>query len=279
MNTYMTIITQKIIGIGVLASLILFPLLASAETGVTATVGADASVQGAGVSTGVTANATVTAALTRGKEKGDKELDRRVANLNDLSAKAEGLKNLSPADKASISTTLSNQINALTALKAKIDADTDAATLKTDIQSITGSYRIFALVMPQVRIIIAADRIVTIAGEMQLFSAKLQARISAAASAGADMTAATALLADYNAKIADAQVRAQAAVTAIATLAPDQGDKTKLAANTKALQDARAKAVLAQKDLIAARQDAQKIVLVVKGKASVNATASTTSNQ
>ena len=242
---------HAIVSLATLFSLVAVPAFALADT----------------ASTTATAPVPVakTAAITRAEARADQELDRRTTNLNDLLAKVADIKNLSAADKTSISTAITNQVVGLAQLKTKIDADTDAATVKTDVQSITGSYRIYALVLPQVRVIVAADRVVTIASEMQLVSAKLESRISAAQSAGADMSAAANTFADFNAKVADAGTQAQAAVTEIATLVPDQGDKTKMASNTAALKDARAKVVAAQKDLVAARKDAATIVAAVKG--------------
>jgi hypothetical protein len=268
---------KLITGIAALILFSFFPVLAIAETA-TAGVGANvnAAVGGNGASAGVAVSLDAT--LLRGRDRGDQEIDRRNQNLADAAAHIAAMKNLSETDKASIAATVTNNVNALTALKAKIDADTDAETLKTDLQSITGSYRVYALLMPQLRIIVASDRIVTVAGEMQAFGEKLNARIIAAESAGADMTAAKASLADLAAKISDAQAQAQASVTAVATLQPDEGDTTKMAANIKALQSARATVVAGQKDLIAARADAQAIILAVKGmplEAKASATAST----
>ncbi len=47
---------------------------------------------------------------------------------------------------------------------------------------------------------------------------------------------------------------------------PDQGVKTTMTANTKALKDARTKIVAAQQDLHAARADAETIMKSVQGK-------------
>lgn len=210
--------------------------------------------------------AVKTAAMTRMEGKAGQEIDRRVTNLNDLLSRVDGIKNLSASDKSSISSAITNQVNGLTQFKSKIAADADLAAMKADVKSITDAYRIYALVLPQVRIIAAADRVVTVAAGMQELAAKLEARISAAQSAGTDMTAAANTYADYNAKIADAGAQAQAAVNGIATLVPDNGDKAKMAANTAALKAARTAIVAAQKDLAAARKDAATIIAAVKGQ-------------
>ena len=105
------------------------------------------------------------------------------------------------------------EISTLAALKTKIDADTDATTLKADLKSITKSYRVYALVLPQGRIAAAADREVTLVSMMSTLGTKLQARVQAAGQSGADVTAATATLTDMSSKLQDAQTQAQAAVS------------------------------------------------------------------
>jgi hypothetical protein len=246
---------------------ILSPLLAVADT----TAGANASVTATPPSVTVKASA----AVLRGQQKGDQEIDRRIKNLNALVERVQAMRNLSDADKTSIAATLTAQIGALQELRAKVDADTDAATLKTDVESITGSYRIYALIIPQGAIIAAADRIVTVAGTLKLIAAKFDARIAAAASAGNDTAAVQKVVDEYNAKILDSAVQAQGAVNDIVALVPDQGDAAKQKANTEALKGARAKIILAQKDLQIARKDADKIITALKGM-KVGATATTT---
>jgi len=164
----------------------------------------------------------------------------------------------------------------LNALKAKINADTDLETLKGDVKSITDSYRIYALIIPQGGIITAADRIVTISTTMQLIAVKFETRIAAAATAGNDVTALRVVFEEYKAKLADASLQAQAAVNAIVTLVPDNGDAAKKAANTKALKDARAQIVVAQKALQTARKDADKIIIALKGMKAAASTTTTT---
>jgi len=250
-----------------------------ARTADAVTAGVNTSAGATAAPTGIRAEATAaeSIALMRGKDRAHQEIDRRILNLNGLIARVQAMLNLSPADKASIVATLTAQVNALTALKAEIDADADADALKADTKSISDSYRLYALIMPQGAIIAAADRIVTVSAKLRLIALKFETRIAAAAAAGNDVAAARALLDGYNAKIADASLQAQAAVNAIVKLVPDEGDAAKRAANLKALKDARTQIVLAQKDLAAARQDAGKIIAALKGmKASATATTTTT---
>jgi len=256
----------------------------SAIVGALLTLGLSASTALAiGVSASASVNATVntgvvTAAMTRAKTRADQELTRRVTALNDLSVRIGQMKNISADDKTTLQGQLSNQVTALTSLQSQIDVEASSTALKTEVQSITDSYRIFALVMPQGRIYAAVDRISTITTYMTELGTKLQTRISAAQSAGADVTVANGAMTDYNAKVADAKSQAQAVITEVSPLVPDQGDKTVMASNTAALKDARAKITSAMKDLIAARKDVDTIRknLPKQASASASVTASTT---
>jgi hypothetical protein len=107
---------------------------------------------------------------------------------------------------------------------------------------------------------------------------KLSARITAAQSAGNNVTAATTALASFNAKVSDGSTQANAAITEVSSLKPDNGDATVMASNTATLKDARSKIQAAQQDFVAARKDAETIVqLFATFKVSANAstTAST----
>lgn len=204
-------------------------------------------------------DAAVEARIAKAKERAHEEIIRRIKAMQDLSTRIQGMARVSDASKASIANTLQTQISNLTALDAKIAADTDIDTIKTDIKSITSSYRIYMLVMPQGRILAAADRSKTMAANLTTFSGKLATRIADAQAAGKDVAALNTLLADMNAKIADITVQADAAIALVSGLTPDNGDKAKQDANKKALDEARAKIKTAQEDAKIARKAAGSI--------------------
>ncbi len=211
------------------------------------------------------------ARIAKAKTHADQELDRRVTSLNALATRVNDMKKITDAQKSSLTAAITDQVNTVTALKAKIDADTDVATLRADIQSITKSYRIYALILPQASLVAAADRAMDVASSMSALAGKLQARISTLQTSGTDVTALQAAYADFNLKIADANTQANAAVTEAVSLKPDNGDKTVMAANVAALKDARKKVQAAQQDLVVARKDAETIVRGIrkdKGNAS-----------
>jgi hypothetical protein len=215
--------------------------------------------------------------ITRAKERANQEIDRRIASLNKLGMHIDAMKRVSDSNKTKIKATIQAEITKMTDLKAKVAADTDLATLKIDVQSITKAYRIYALIIPQGEIMAAADKIATTADVITALGVKLQTRISEAQTAGKDVTTLQANLTDLNAKVADSKVQADAAVTLTASLSPDNGDQAKFEANKKALMDARAKLKVARQDLQTARQDAEKIVkglkaLGIKSKTTASST-------
>lgn len=224
-----------------------------------------------------TVSASVQARVTTAKGRADQEITRRISALNQLNTAVQAMVKVSATEKTTISGEVQTEVSNLTSLQEKIDADTDVATLRTDIKSITDDYRIFMLVIPQGRIEVASDKVQTVASTYSDFSTKLQARISAAPS-GEDTTQVNAWLSDMNAKVADANTQAQAAVTLVASLQPDQGNATVAASNKTALQSARTDIKTALSDLKTARQDAGSIVKAIsawKVSASASSTVST----
>lgn len=186
--------------------------------------------------------------------RADAELTRRISSLNLLITKIGALKRLSAAQKTTFTNGVQTEITNLTALKAKIDADTDPTTLKTDVQSIVQDYRIFALYMPQIRILVASDVIETAADKLTDLATKLQAMIQAAQGQGKDATSLQTMLSDMTTKIADAKTQATNATNAVVGLTPAgfPGNKT-------TLQSAEAMLKTAFQDLKAALQDARTI--------------------
>lgn len=222
------------------------------------------------------AQASVEARIATAKQHADQEIERRITMLTALDTRVQQMGRVSSSAKSGTSATVQAQIDSLTALKATIDADSDIDTLKTDIKSIAASYRIFLLIIPQGRIEVAADKIQTTAASFSTFAGKLEARISALQTSGTDVTTLSASLADMQAKTADAQAKASAAVSASASLKPDDGDQSVQAANAAALKEARADIAAAMQDLRDARKDAGSIVAGIKSAdgASVGASAS-----
>jgi hypothetical protein len=260
---------KKIITIaGSIALASVIPFAAFAQTNVTASVTSNnpsTAISGsASANTDMSANVTATT-MTSAKARADKEIQRRITNLNSLSTSIGSMKNVSASDKTSLQSSISSEISALTTLQTTIDSETVLANLKTEIQSIAKDYRVYLLILPQGRIAVSADRIATIVSDMQQLEPKLSARISAAQTAGVSVTAAQAAYADLQAKVSDASTQSQAAFTETQSLTPDQGNATIEASNTAAIKDAAVKIKIATADLKAARADIATILNAVKG--------------
>ena len=252
------ILTSTLFG----ALITVVPLAAFAQT---ASVTTGTSVTASTGSAKVGAKASTTANITKIITRSDNELTRRITNLNQTAIRISAMKNVSATEKSSLEASISTEIANLTTLKTKIDADTDATTLKTDTQSITEDYRVYALVLPQDHIVAATDRIATIVAEMQQLGTKLSARITAAQSAGKSVAGAQIAYTDMQAKLTDASTQSQAALTETQNLTPDKGDATIKASNAAAIKDAVAKIKTATTDLTAARADVKTILEAVKG--------------
>ena len=143
--------------------------------------------QDLGASAAVNAQATTsvrTSLMTRAIERADQEIDRRITTLQRFNARVQSMRKVTTEFKNNLSANIQGHIDGLATLKAKIDADTDATTLRADVLTIRQAYRVFALIMPQAAIASASDRIVNVVDMIVGVGNKLQARIEEARTAG-----------------------------------------------------------------------------------------------
>lgn len=188
-----------------------------------------------------------------------KAVEVRVQSLNKLMTRVQTMRNVPESQKTTIASSIQQAITMLNDIKAKIQAATSSEALAVDHKTIVETGNIHALIMPRLSIFAAADRIMTITVMMTTVGTKLQSRVAEATDIEkrSDLEAA---LTDYNAKLASAKAQANAAVELISPLVPDAGDKVRRASNLATMKDARAKIQAAQKDLVAARKDADLII-------------------
>jgi hypothetical protein len=189
------------------------------------------------------------------KSRGDAEITRRLTSLNSTLTRLGSIKNISSTDKATLSGNIQTDITNLTALKTKIDADTDLTTLKTDVSGIVKDYRVYLVFLPQTRIAVSGDAMTVVVQKLTTLSGQLSTRLATAQAAGKDVSSLQSLLADLNAKTTDAQNRAIAAESEVLPLTP-----AGYPGNVAILKDARAKIKVGVTDLKTARSDAQQII-------------------
>lgn len=212
---------------------------------------------------GLRAAIKLTGSDTDIRERADSQIDRRVDDLEKLDSRLAEMKRLSDSVRASLNTTVDTEINALLALKTKLASQT-GESLKTDAKTITSGYRVYMLVIPQIRLLAASDRATTTANLLTTLAGKFQVRIAALQADGKDVGNLPATLSDMNTKIAEAKAAAAEVTALVATLTADQKDTAKIEANQKALTNARAKIKIAESALKAAHKDAKEISALLK---------------
>jgi len=182
------------------------------------------------------------------------EIDKRITSLNELITKLNSVKKISADEKTQLTSQVYTEIASLQALKTKIQADTVLTTLRTDVQSIITSFRVYVFFMPKVTIIAVADKLSQIADNLSTISAKLQSRVNEAKAKGLDTTSLDVLLTDLNTQISNAKVEYQTVITQAETL--NFGSYTGVGSFTALRTDI----VTGQNDLKVALSDAKKII-------------------
>ncbi len=198
-------------------------------------------------------------ATERLKQKASNEITRRITSLIRVNNRISEIKRLTESQKSSLINDIQSEITNLTELNKKTQPETELETLRTDVKSIVSSHRTYLLFLPKTQIIIAANAILNAADKINEFSAKLQTKINEAKSKGEDTTSMETALADMQAKTTDAKTQANNAINTVSALQP-----TDYPGNKPQLQSARTMLQAAHKDLITAKQDAQKIIVELK---------------
>ena len=228
-----------------------------------------------------TANQTQKQALLQTRtqnlqNRGDTQTTNRINALNKLLTRIQGMKNLTVAEKTAFSSTIQTSVTSMTNLQAKIQSDTSTTSLQADLKTIAPDYRIYMLIMPQISILSAVDRVNTLVASLQTIQNKIQTRVSGNAGLSSNTTISSDL-SDMTAKLSDASNQANAAESEVVNLQPDQGNQTTMQSNNAALKDAQSKMKTAAQELITVRKDAGAIVkLIVSSNKNSGISTSTT---
>jgi len=199
------------------------------------------------------------ARLARIISRGNAEINRRLATLKTLDAKIASATKLSAADAATLTATVNSDIANLTALETKLDAETTVAGAIADAQSIINSYRVYALVVPQIYLVKTADDQQVAEGKLASLSGKISSRITAAQQKGTNVTALLAALAALNSKTAAAQGISSAIESSVIGLVPSDYNS-----NHSVLSGDGNQLKTAQAAIKAAIADAQSIISQLK---------------
>jgi hypothetical protein len=192
---------------------------------------------------------------------GDCQIERRLDTITRLRTEVSGAPALTGEHKSALEAILDASKTGLLALRTKINADPDIATLRADNHAIFADYRIYALVSRQVRLVRGDDHVVAAAGRLTKGASTVQAAIAAAQSHGKDVTAATAKLTAMNGAISAALAEANGDAATVLSLTPAGWN----AGTAKPVLDAaRASIVAARGDLRTALADGLAAIAALK---------------
>ena len=189
------------------------------------------------------------------QDKADHAITEQVSVLTALSRRAGGVQQLPDPTKTALQQEIAAQSSALEDLRNKVFNEVSVSSLKGDAKTMDGILRGYALTVPKIGLIAAADRIATLSDDMQTVSAKFQARIDTTLAKGGDVSAAQQALTDYNAKTADAQTLASLTQNTLLNIPTGTTTPAAFTANVATLKDADEKITQAQQSLQAARLD------------------------
>jgi hypothetical protein len=192
--------------------------------------------------------------MTLLKDRGHLAIQRRLNELDRLTALVNGAKHLTSANRSALLSKLSSDRSGLQSLDTKIQGDTDAATLKADLTSIVTAYRIYVLVAPQVHLVVASDRVAAFVALGDTIAGKIQAAIDTAKGKGTDIKAAQAALNDMKKQLQAASAAIAGVASKVIALTPSgyPGNRTTLLSARSAILTARAHLVTERADALAA---------------------------
>jgi hypothetical protein len=188
---------------------------------------------------------------------GDCEIDRRLDTITRLQSRVANAGGLTDADRTTLRSQLATDTRGLTALRGKIDGETDINALRADLGKIVTDFRIYLLMVPKTDEVIAADTELAGVARLGIVSTNLQARIDVAKAAGKDVTQAQSDLTAMNAKVVQISPLVQGIPAAVLPLTPaqynDGSAKPILTSSRTSLQSGR-------RLLVGARADARACV-------------------
>ncbi len=187
---------------------------------------------------------------------------KRLTALETASRRLAEAKHVTDEHESTLAGIIDDTSARLTALDAEIAADTDAEALKSHCKSIFEDHRVFALVLPRTRLVVAADTAVAGADRLDQIADRVEQAIDKAEANGQDVTQARADLEAMRAKVDSARETASGVPDSILDLTPADWNT-----DHEVLTDAREDLRSARGDLKDARELARGIVSGLKGSA------------
>jgi hypothetical protein len=217
---------------------------------ITVTLAVAISAAGTGANAQYRPARTPGAALASAKQACETAIDNRLQRISILQGLISSSKTVTSDHASTLGSQLTSAQNGLTALKTKIEGDTDATTLRADCRSIVDDYRIYVLVSPKVREVLVSDLETNIAARLTTIAGKIQSAIDDAKAKGKDTTTAQSDLDQMKSAISAAESATGGVAASVIGLAPSDwpGAHTTLVDGRDALHTGR-------DDLRSARND------------------------
>jgi hypothetical protein len=192
---------------------------------------------------------------------GNCEIGRRLTTLHQLASAVAASKGLTSADSGALSSRISSDVDGLTKLRAAINSQPRIAALRLELVQVVTGYRVYVELLPQVRLVVAADSELALKPHFDQLSTTLAGRIAAAQANGKDVTAAQASLDAMNAAVADAVALAAPQPAKLLALTAANYNA---ASTTTLLRNVRVALGTARNDLKNAAQDGRDVLAALK---------------
>lgn len=197
--------------------------------------------------------------LARIKTKGKAEIDRRIESLNKVQTKVTAAEKLTAEQKTALTNELNKQKSGLTELKTKLEAATTVEEAKAVVTSMVSDYRTYALVLPKVWLVTAAEGQAKVELRLETLVGKFQTRIAEAKAKGKNTSGLETALANLKAKLKAAETTTNAVGEKALTL-----KATDYNADHAVVADQLAQLKAAQTNIAAAVAEAKTIVTDLK---------------
>ena len=205
--------------------------------------------------------------------RGDKEIERRLANLDKLNSLISSSLKLTTPEQTALESQITSAEAGLTSLKATLDSETTVTAARADVQNIVLEYRVYALVDPKIHLLKTADDQQAIEAKLVTLAQKLQTRITTASSGGQDVSTLQSDLTDMTNQTTLAQTISSGVETSVESLQPTDynSDHSILGGYNVKLQTAR-------HDIKTAYEDAKAIVTGLETQKNTSSNSSTNSS-
>ncbi len=166
--------------------------------------------------------------LSRIKARGAQLIKERINSLNSNATTLANSKTLTADQKAFFASKISAQVSGLTTLGATIASSTDATSTKALVNSIFTDFRIYAIVIPQLRLEKRINDLQNHTVKLADTFAKIQAKIDTQKAKGKDVTVWQKSLDDAKALVVTDTTKLSTLFTQISALKPaDYGTSSK----------------------------------------------------